>query len=226
MLPYFIFKGIDSTPLLIIKKLPPIIKAEANIKQIIIPGRNGFLTEDDGTYQGITKSVECTISDLSQIDYICSWLNGGGDVVFSNQPDKIYKATIINQIEFKRVVATFHSLLIQFECQPHSYDINNNLITLTSSTTIFNFGSASSKPVIKVNGTGTIDLTINSNVIHLTNVVGYVTIDTDLMDAYKDTVLKNNDMSGDFPELVPGENTISWTGTVTSIEIIPNWRYL
>jgi len=33
-------------------------------------------------------------------------------------------------------------------------------------------------------------------------------------------------MNGNFPELVPGINTISWTGTVTQIQIIPNWRYI
>ena len=80
--------------------------------------------------------------------------------------------------------------------------------------------------MIKIYGAGAIDLSINGNVIHLTNVVDYVTVDASLMDAYKDTLLKNNDMIGDFPELIVGENTVSWTGTVTSIEITPNWRYL
>lgn len=36
----------------------------------------------------------------------------------------------------------------------------------------------------------------------------------------------NSAMSGDFPVLLPGTNAISWTGSVTKIEIRPNWRYL
>ena len=33
-----------------------------------------------------------------------------------------------------------------------------------------------------------------------------------------------DNMEGEFPKLVPGINNISWTGTVTEIEIIPRWR--
>ena len=32
--------------------------------------------------------------------------------------------------------------------------------------------------------------------------------------------------SGGFPVLLPGRNAVSWTGSVTKIEIRPNWRYL
>ena len=78
-------------------------------------GRDGFLTQDNGSYKSVVKSVECTMKDLERIDFICSWLTGSGEVTFSNEPTKVYKATIINQIEFERVVATFHSFIIQFE---------------------------------------------------------------------------------------------------------------
>lgn len=224
MLPFFIWNGIKSDDL-IINKLPNIIKAAKDITKIEVQGRDGSLTQDNGSYKSIVKSVECTMKDLEQIDFICSWLTGSGEVIFSNEPTKVYKATIINQIEFERVVATFHSFIVQFECQPHKYDIDNQLITLLSSGSIYNAGTTS-KPVIKIYGTGAIDLNINGNIINLSNVDEYVTIDSDLIDCYKDTELKNNYMNGDFPELVNGTNNISWIGTVTKVEIIPNWRYL
>lgn len=226
MLPYFIFNNIDSKDYLIINKLPSIFKAERNIKKQEVEGRDGFLTIDDETYKGAIKSVECTIKDLKDIDFLCSWLDGSGEVIFSNEPEKIYKAVIINQIEFKKVFVNFHSFLIQFECQPHKYSIGNDIITLEATGTIFNSGSANSKPVIKVFGTGAITLTINSNVVSLTNVSEYVNIDSELMDCYKGTQLMNNYMSGEFPVLAIGNNVFSWVGTVTSIEVTPNFRYL
>lgn len=222
---YFIFNNISSEDYLMVNKLPPIIKAQKDIEKIEIDGRDGFLTQSNGTYKGTIKTVECTIMDLEQLDFICMWLDGSADVIFSNEPTKVYKATIINQIPFEKIAATFHTLIIQFECQPHKYSTDNNLVTLTSISTIFNPG-AKSKPVIKIYGTGPITLFINNNVINLTNVVDYVTIDSDIMDCFKDTMLKNNDMSGEFPELSPGNNEISWTGSVTKIEIKPNWRWL
>jgi len=226
-LPYFTFKNIDSSNYLIVNKLPPIFKAERDMELIPVPGRDGFLTSDLGSYKSIIKTVECTIRDLSNIDYICGWLDGGGEVIFSNEPTKIYKATIKNQIQFSKVIREFHSFIIQFECQPHKYSVSNDMITLTTSPiAVNNSGLSNTKPVIKVYGTGSINITINSKVVRLTNVVGYITIDSDIMDAYKDTTNMNNNMSGEFPELVPGSNIIAWTGTVTKIEITPNWRNL
>lgn len=224
MLPFFIWNGIKSDDL-IINKLPNVIKAAKDITKTEVQGRDGFLTQDNGSYKSVVKSVECTMKDLERIDFICSWLTGSGEVTFSNEPTKVYKATIINQIEFERVVATFHSFIIQFDCQPHKYDIDNELITLLTSGSVYNAGTTC-KPIIKIYGTGAIDLTINSTIINLTNVDGYVTIDSDLIDCYKDAELKNNYMNGDFPELVNGTNNISWTGSVSRIEIIPNWRYV
>jgi len=223
---YFIFNNISSEDYLMVNTLPSIIKAQKDIEKIEIVGRDGFLTKDNGAYKGILKTVECTIMDLDNIDYICSWLDGSSDVIFSNEPDKIYKATIINQIEFKKVAVTFHTFIIQFDCQPHGYSIDNSIITLTSAGTIYNSGSANSKPIIKVFGTGAITLTVNGNIVNLTNIVDYVTINSDLMDCYKDTLLKNNDMSGEFPIIISGNNTISWIGNVTKVEITLNSRWI
>jgi len=225
-MPYFIFNGINSKDYLILNELPPIYKAEKDITKIVVAGRDGFLTQDLGSYKSIVKTIKCTLRDLTQIDYICSWLTGNGTLIISNEADKAYKATIINQIEFTEILRTFHSFIVQFECQPKKYALNNDVVTLESAGSLFNSGTANALPVIKLYGTGNISLTINGNIINLTNVSEYVTIDSDLMDCYKDTVLKNNDMLGEFPELIPGSNSISWTGTVAKVEITPNWRYL
>ena len=226
MIPYFIFNNIDSKDYLIINKLPSIFKAERNIEKIEVEGRDGFLIIDNETYKGAIKSVECTIKDLKDIDFLCSWLDGSGEVIFSNEPEKIYKAVIINQIEFKKVFVNFHSFLIQFEVQPYKYTIGNEIITLESVGTIFNSGSAISKPIIKLYGIGDVNLSINGNIVNLTNISEYVTINSDLIDCYKETLLKNNDMSGEFPVLEVGNNFITWTGTVSKVEITPNFRYL
>ena len=226
---YFTFNDISSKDYLGITKLPSIFKAEKDINFFEIEGRDGILTQDLGSYRSVVKTVECIITDLTQIDYICSWLTGSGEVTFSNEPTRKYKATIKNKIEFTQLVRTYdyHEFIIQFECQPHKYNLLNDIITLTTSPqTIVNSGSVNSKPVIKVFGTGAITLTINGNVVSLTNVSEYVTLDSEMMDCYKGTQLMNNYMLGDFLVLIPGDNIISWVGTATSIEIMPNWRFI
>lgn len=223
----FIFKNISSLDMgIMVNALPPIIKAARDINKVVIPGRDGFLTEDFETYQEIIKPVECAILDITKIDQILAWLDGSGEVIFSNQNDRKYQGSIINQIPFERVMRKWYKFIVIFDCQPFARMLENLDITLTAPGSIYNGGSYKSRPVITVYGTGSIDLTINNKVVHFTNVSEYVTIDSDLMDCYKNTALKNSDMIGDFPELLPGENTISWIGTVTSVEITPNWRWL
>jgi len=222
---YFIFNNISSQDYLTIKTLPSIFKAQKDINLIEVEGRSGFLTQDLGSYRGIVKSVECIVKDLSQVDYICEWLDGSGEVIFSNEPDKVYKAVINNQIELSMLVKTYHSFLVQFQCQPYKYSLQNEIITLQATGTIYNSGSTISKPIIKLFGTGSLTLTINGNIVNLTNVVDYVTVDSNLEECFKDLVYKNQYMTGLFPILEKGNNVISFTGA-TKIEITPNFRYI
>lgn len=225
-MPYFILNNIISTDYLTIETLPSIVRATKDIEKKEVLGRDGFLTHDHGSYRSTVKNVVCWIKNLDNLDLICSWLTGSGDVVFSNEPEKVYEFTIINQIDFSKIIREFHKFIITFECQPKKKNIDNPLITLESAGTIFNSGTAISKPIIKVYGNGNIDLNINGNIINLTNVSEYVTLDSNLQDSFKGLDYKNYEMNGKFPLLKTENNNISWTGTVDKVEITPNWRWL
>lgn len=223
---YFIWKGINSLDKnIMVNQLPDYEIPQANTEKITIPGKDGFLTQTDGTYDGVTKSCECSL-DNGYIDDISAWLNGSSNVVFSNEPDKIYKATIINKIPFSKIIPTFHSFIILFECQPHKYSNDNAIITLSLPGTILNCGSVNSNPIIKVYGTGDIVLNIGEQQFGLYDLDEYITIDCDMMDCYKDTEPKNSATQGEFPKLEIGLNDISWMGNVTKIEVTPNWKWL
>jgi len=224
----FIFKNQDSylDYGIVINKLPSLIKAERNVEEFEIPGRSGDITIDYETYKPIIFTLECTVLDEDKMESIKSWLNGFSNLIFSWRSDKYYKAKIINRIDISESMDSLGEFPLLFKCQPHAYSLRNDIITLNAPGTIYNGGGSISKPIITIYGTGAITLTINSKDVILTNVVDYVTIDSELMDSFKDTVLKNNDMLGEFPELIKGSNIISWTGTISKVEITPNWRYL
>jgi len=230
--PYFIYKDISSKDMgILVTELPPIIKVNRDINKVFIPGRNGFLTEDFGTYGSVIKSCECTLLDIALVDRVLAWLDRSGEVIFSNQPDRKYQASIMNQIPFSRIIRQWYKFVVVFDCQPFAKMLDNSKITLIPQETmygdgtIYGRGTHESDPVIKVYGDGTIYLTVNGVLITLTNVSEYVTIDSDIMDCFKDNILKNSDMSGDFPKLTVDVNTISWIGSVSKIEITPNWRW-
>jgi len=224
----FIFKNQDSylDYGIVINKLPALIKAERNVDEIEIQGRDGDLTIDYETYKPITFTLECTVINEDKMEDIKSWLNGFSNLILSWRSDKYYKAKMINRIDISESMSDLGEFPLLFKCQPHAYSLRNDIVTLIAPGTIYNGGSTNSKPIITIYGTGAITLTINSINVILTNVVDYVTIDSELMDAFKDSQLMNQFMTGEFPELIKGANTISWVGTISKIEIIPNWRWL
>ncbi|ENK0839195.1 phage tail family protein [Clostridium botulinum] len=222
----FIWKGIHSNEKgLKIISLPNITTSERREEKIIVPGKDGYLTQSDGSYEGEVKPVEFDIKH-DNFDDIKAWLNGSGEVIFSNEPDRYYKARIINKLDLARVLEKFHSGIIQFDCQPFGYDLNNNLIIIDKPISIYNEGTYKSQPYLKIFGSGYISLNINDEVIKLKNIDGYVELDSEIQECYRDILNCNNDMQGEFPIFKVGENKISWTGNVSKIEITPNWRYL
>ena len=84
------------------------------------------------------------------------------------------------------------------------------------------------KPYLKLNGKGTGKLTIQTanktDVWTFTTLNGYTECDSELMNFYHGADPKNDTVSGEgFPLLYPGNNTISFDGGITSIEVVPRW---
>lgn len=231
-MPYIIFNDIISTDVgVVINKLPPIIKPEKNMEKFELNERDGFLTMDYGTYKGYVKPVECTMTDKANINQLTSWLNGSGKVIFSNEPEMIYDATIINKIPFESIVDKFRSFIIQFECQPFKRQVvgNEKTYDITEHSGGIKFegkGNYKSKPVITVYGNGSVTLMINEQRVILTNVVDEITVNSQIMDCYKQGRLMNHYMIGEFPTLNPTTNYLGWEGNISQIKIEYNWRWL
>ena len=103
---------------------------------------------------------------------------------------------------------------------------NESNVTLAASGSVTNEGSVYSEPVITVTGSGDGTLLIGETLIELNGISGSITIDSELMEAYKGSESQNGKMSGDFPRLEPGVNGVSWTGGITGVTIKKNTRYL
>lgn len=227
----FNFNGIDSSQYSIMMSETPNRPSAANrVIKYEVPGRDGVLTYVDGSCSPIPIPVKCTIMDISEqnLREVKVWLQGYGPLVFSDEPEVYWKARLDNQIDFTIPMRLVHQFIIQFDCFPYAYGVNNPLINLYPSEQtkqLFNPGTLYSRPTVKIYGNGDMDLIINSDIVHLTNITDYVIIDGELVDCYKDETLMNSNMSGDFPILIPGLNDIGWSGNITKVEITPNWRW-
>lgn len=230
MYQYFIWNGIKSTDMgVIMLKAPSISIPQRRVNEIKVSGRNGTLHEDEQTFGNYTKEAECHVMDRSQIDEVCKWLTGFGEVIFSSEPDKVYRAYIKNQISFGSILKNINDFLIQFDVQPFKYRANpfRDDLELTAPTIIRNSGTVYAEPIITVYGSGDITLSINDVDYPLYGVSEYITIDSEMMEVFKENMNQNSKYGGEtFPRFDVGENAISWTGNVTKVEIDPKWRWL
>ena len=214
-----------------VSEQPPITVPAERATFMNVPGRSGSLTtlEGDAVYDDLILTATCFISDASRIADIAAWLRGSSIVTFANRQGGFYYARIVNQIPFEKILrGNLHrSFVVNFRCKPFFYLSENSPISLTSSGTfVTNPYGFAAEPVITVHGTGDITLMVGMTIIQLEGVNGSITIDTPLMETYAGPVSANNRMSGDFPLLQPGANAVSWSGAVTKVEIVPNWRHL
>ena len=214
---------------ILISAMPDIVKPKRREEEITIPGRNGILTIDEGTYEAYTLSMECGTRGMARLSEIAAWLDGSGELTLSTEPDRVYRARISNAISISDVIYLYTSFLVQFKVFPFKYSVNraDEAKTLTAPTTIYNQGTVYSEPTITVYGTGNVTLTINGKNYTLSGIDGYVTINSEMQEVYKGNVNKNNSYGAmDFPRFEVGANAISWTGNVDRVEIEPKWRWL
>jgi phage-related protein len=133
--------------------------------------------------------------------------------------------TVINSIQAKKGVNTFS---VSGTPKP-TIKIT---VADTKSFMIRNNGNTYAKPMITIHGSGTINLSLNNYQIFVIELGDneQITIDTNLLDAYNNDTkeLMNRLVTGNYDnfKLNVGNNTISWTGSVSSIEISNYSRWI
>lgn len=230
-----IFNNICSEELgIIVVEGPPEVLAQEEYEEIIIEGRNGTLIENKGTFPNIEKSFILTTIDLDQdinlmVEKIKTWLfNIKDNKLLYAIPNRynIVKKVIIDE-DIKTTFEEYGDFTVKFICEPFYYDLLKKDITVTEKETkVYNNGDFNSSPIIIIYGTGDLQLTINNTTVQINNVDERVLLDSKLFLCLdKDNNNKSIDMIGNFPTLDIGENTITWVGNITKLDISPRIIY-
>ncbi len=109
---------------------------------------------------------------------------------------------------------------------PFRYTVDNEQITLASGDSIVNEHTRYSKPEFEITGTGDITLTVNGAEFSVKGLEANQTIiiDSSRHITYSGNTLLTGKTEGKYPLLDVGSNTVSWTGSVSSIKYKGNWR--
>lgn len=208
----------------IIEETPIMPKPKKNFTQYTIPGKSGFLSIDNKTYESLPFTLKCHFKDgVGNREEICAWLDGYGALQIDNE--KEYKGYISNTIPFEKVVR-FRKFPVQFMLQPIAKAITPTIITATESGSFESDTYTDAFPKITITGTGTITCYINT--------IGFTIYDADgtyILDCEAKVITKNgsnasNSMSGEFPKIIHGGNSLTLTGNISALTIEYKKTYL
>ena len=211
----------------------PIVFSEAvqNIESKTIPGRNGALIFDTGSYKNRSGSASCFClqedveAAVSSAGRFLMGLKGYRRLETSEDPNHYWMARVKNspQIEMRlRVLAPFE---IEFDCKPQRFvKSGENAVVFTESGSISNQYGQTALPLITLYGNGTGTLTIGSCIVEVKSLDGVLYLDSDTQNAYNNNGNQNMNINAPtFPTLTDGDTQIAFSGGIERVEIVPRW---
>ncbi len=218
---WIIYNGISSDDVgVIVNSVTPVsVKPKRRETELVIPGRSGVLTIDDGSYERIIQTVTMTLP-IDRLTEVLQWLTGTGDLLISPIPERKRKAKCSDVSEPKYWAAWLYQLTAQFSCDPYLYDASPASFAATDETIVLYNDGQETRPTIEMAAGSTV--TINGVVF---TAALKLTVDGENYIVYDGTTNRFASLTGELDDFVltQGENTIVVTGTVT---IYPNWRWL
>jgi len=227
--PYFIWRDVDSRSMGVwVAQYPSRVRAAERVNRVTIPGRAGQLTlsEGEAVYEPIDLQMRLQTLHKNDFERLNEWLSGSGLLVLGREPNRAYQAQIIEEVSFDKTSNDFADATIRFTAEPFKRYFPLELPdVLTDAGTVINSGDVPAKPLIVIEGSGEIALTVGDNTLTVKDVEDDVTIDCDACLVYDIDGNMMDKTSGDFPVLEVGANSVSWTGTVTSVTVTKNTRW-
>jgi phage-related protein len=196
-----------------------------------IPGRNGDLIFETGSYENRSGSASCFCLQrdvekaLRNASRFLMSKKGYRRLETSDDPDHFWMARVENSPRIEQRLRTLAPFDIGFDCKPQRFlKSGETVIKLTESTSIFNITGYDALPLILLIGHGEGVLTVGDCTININEASSLMYLDSETMNAYNRGASLNDRINApEFPVLVPGENQISFSGGIDWVEITPRW---
>lgn len=236
MIPYIIINGRSSKDVngLIIQTLPPISKPLLRTEVEEIDGRDGDIITPLG-FAAYDKPITVGLRGDYDVNDAIEFFNSAGEIIFSNELDKIYNFAIYDAADFNKLVR-FRTATINIHVQPFKHSADDPVISWEGTEDAFipvrNKGNYYSRPLITITGSNDINMYINDvKVLSLTLAAAGETIiiDAEKMNAYStDGSYLNRKVTGDYDDVrfLPEINNLYITGSVTSVTVKKYSRWI
>ena len=203
----------------------PVVEAQT------IPGRNGDLILETGSYENRSGSASCFCLQkdvekaISSAGRFLLGKKGYRRLETSDDPDHYWMARVENSPQIAMRLRTLAPFEIGFDCKPQRFLKNGEYtIEFTESGSLFNQYGQIALPFITLHGQGAGTLTIGDCVVEVKALDCTLYLDSDTQNAYNNNGNQNLNISAPiFPVLGDGEIPIAFSGGIERVEIIPRW---
>lgn len=222
---------------LYVERLPAIKGPARRRTTITVPGRNGDLHIDEGTFENYTQPYACYFHGEGATPEVAhlikAWLSKSGEyrrLEDTYDPEYFRLATFAGPLDVENKLNKYGRCTINFDCAPQCFlKSGEEVISLGYSGEISNPTAFSALPLITVYGGFAGSLTIGGVTVEIKSIVDQVTLDCEMQDAYRQVAdggpenYNGKIYAPEFPVLQPGKNAVSWAGGITGVDIIPRW---
>ena len=203
----------------------PVVEAQT------IPGRNGDLIWETGSYENRSGSASCFCLQkdvekaISSAGRFLMGKKGYRRLETSDDPDHYWMARVENSPQIAMRLRTLAPFEIGFDCKPQRFvKAGENAVVFTSNGSLFNQYGQIALPFITLYGQGAGRLTIGDCVVEVKALDDVLYLDSDTQNAYNDKGNQNLNINAPvFPVLGDGEIQIAFSGGIERVEIIPRW---
>ena len=196
-----------------------------------IPGRNGDLIWETGSYENRSGSASCFCLQkdvekaVSSAGRFLMGKKGYRRLETSDDPDHYWLARVENSPEIAMRLRTLAPFEIGFDCKPQRFvKAGENAAVFDKDGILYNPYGQTALPFITLYGQGEGLLTIGDCVVEVNALDGVLYLDSDTQNAYNDDGNKNMTINAPvFPTLPDGEIEVKFIGGIERVEIIPRW---
>lgn len=199
-----------------------------------VPGRNGDIIRAQNAWENVEQSYTIwggrSSGDAVAIGYsIAEWLFAprGYQRLEDTYDTTHYRlACFLGPYDVENILLRQARAEITFKCDPRRFlKSGETPVSYLAGDTLTNPTAFTAKPTVVIhgpaNGSGTI--TIGGKTMRVDAIVDGLIIDGEAQNAYIGSNNYNALVVGDWPELGAGENTIAFTGDITSVVVTPNF---
>ena len=206
-------------------------KAVPVVESKTIPGRNGDLIFETGSYENRVGSASCFClqedveTAISSAGRFLMGKKGYRRLETSDDPNHYWMARVGNSPQIAMRLRALAPFDIKFDCKPQRFvKSGENAVVFTKSGSLSNQYGQIALPLITIYGQGAGKLTIGNCVVDVKELNEVLFIDSETQNAYNDNGNQNMNINAPiFPTLPDGDTQIAFSGGIKRVKIVPRW---